>query len=1061
MNTQPKYWRNIAELENAPEFEEFLQKEFPDAAMTPPGSTSRRRFMQLMGASFALAGASSCKQVAEAEKLVRWQKEEILPYARRPEGLEPGSIRYFATGMELNGAMQALQVASYDNRPYKIEPNPAHPYSKGGTDAYAQASMLGLFDPDRSDTVLNKNAASTAEAFATFARTHFAGSGLKSKGGEGLRILMGTSSSPSVQAMCQRIQAQMPKAKFVQWESLTRDNVMLGAKMAFGAAHRTHLHLDRANIIVSLDDDMFGTHPARLKMARDWAKNRRPENGDMNRMYVMESRYTSTGAAADHRLPLRAEQIKAFAIALESAVKAKMGQGTVDKKGFLANGKAAKYLDAIAADLVANKGKGVVTAGHNQPPEVHAIAHRLNAITGNAGVTATYTATADREAAPAQFKGLVDEMAAGKVGTLLILGGNPVYDAPGDVDFKGALGKVANTLHVGLYVDETAKLCSWHVPMTHFLETWSDGRTWDGTVTVGQPMITPLFNGSSQLQVLAMVAGDYKSKPLDLVKGTLAGLVAAKPAAVVVDEGAVAPAAVEAPADAEAPAEDVDPMLAEARSAAAAFKAGFDWRKVVHQGFIEGTAFPEASPSVTNFTFKAPEARAYKAGKDLANGELEVVFYDDGKVFDGRFANNGWLQETPDFMTKLTWDNAAVMSPATATKLGFEDTDLIDVTVGTNKVQLAVYVLPGQPTGSVAMAVGYGRKAAGVVGGYITEGFEEVGFDVQPLRSVNSLYTAVGAQLSKAGGKYRLATTQVHNVIDTAGAEAIQKRIPVLVRSGNVADLKADPKLIRKTDHLQKDDLYSLFEERNWSDAANQWGMSIDLGSCIGCNACVVSCTSENNVSIVGKHEVLKGREMHWLRIDRYFAGDPEDPVVAHMPMACAHCDNAPCEQVCPVAATTHSAEGTNDMVYNRCIGTRYCANNCPYKVRRFNFHAYNQDLKEPKNAKKLMIFNPEVTVRMRGVMEKCSYCTQRIHYAKRQAKIENRDLKDGDIVAACQSACPTDAIVFGDLKDKNSRVRKEQELGRSYAVLSELNIKPRTQFLAKIKNPNPALVEA
>jgi len=1068
MNTQPKYWRNLAELENTPEFEDFLRKEFPDAATTAPGSTSRRRFMQLMGASFALAGVSGCAKVKEAgetaEGLARWEKENILPYARRPEGLEPGSIRYFATGMELAGAMQALQVATFDNRPYKMEPSPAHPYSQGGTDAYAQASILGLFDPDRSDKVLSKNAESSKKAFADFAGPHF--SALRQKGGQGLRILAGSTSSPSMHALKRRILGLMPKAQWVQWESLSRDNAMLGAKMAFGSSHRTHLDLDKAKVIVSLDDDMFGSHPARLRLARDWAKHRKPEDGDMNRMYVVESRFTSTGASADHRLPVRAEQVKAFAMALEGAVKAGLGQGKAGaKKGFLSTGKASKFVDAIAADLVANKGEGVVTVGHNQPAEVHALGHRLNAMLGNAGKTATYTAFKDRDSETQQFKGLVADMAAGKVETLVMLGANPAYDAPGDVDFAGALSKVATSIHLGLYVDETAKVSGWHVPMTHFLETWGDGRTWDGTVTVAQPLITPMFNGTSALEMLATIAGETKATPLDLVRNTITALMVPEAAAPAAE--AEAAEAEKAPADAKdgeeaaKPAEPEDADLVKARTALAAFKAGFDWRKVVHDGYVAGSEFSAVQPALAAFTVSAPAERAYTASSELNSGELEVVFYDDGKVYDGRFANNGWLQETPDFMTKLTWDNAAVLSPATANKLGIKDTDLLTLSVGGKSITAAAYVMPGQSTGSISIAVGYGRRSAGVVGGYTTKGYEQVGFDVQPLRTSDSLFSAVGVTVAKAGGSYKLATTQSHNMIDTSGMNAIQKRIPILVRSGTQEQFKADPAFTKKKDHLQKKDLFSLFEERNWSDAAHQWGMSIDLSNCMGCNACVVACTSENNVSIVGKDQVLKGREMHWLRIDRYFAGNTEDPELAAMPMACGHCENAPCEQVCPVGATMHSAEGTNDMAYNRCIGTRYCANNCPYKVRRFNFHNYNEDLKDPANAKKMMIFNPDVTVRMRGVMEKCTYCTQRIHYAKRQAKIENRSLKDGDIVVACQSACPTNAIVFGDLKDKKSRVRKEQELGRSYAVLQELNVKPRTQFLARIKNPNPALAEA
>ncbi|MCA9549662.1 MAG: TAT-variant-translocated molybdopterin oxidoreductase [Myxococcales bacterium] len=1038
-------------MENAPELQEFLAKEFPDAATTELSGSSRRRFLQLMGASFALAGAATgC----------RWEKENILPYARRPEGLEPGTIRYFSTGMELAGAMQALQVASYDNRPFKVEPHPRHPFAQGGTDAYAQASMLELFDPDRSGTYLDKNAPSTAEGFATFARQQFQAA--KATGGRGVRVLARASSSPSMGRLKQQLMAEMPSAKWVQWESLSRDNAMLGSKLAFGSNHRTHLDLKAAKVIVSLDDDIFGSHPARLRLAKDWSSARKPDDGVMNRMYVVESRYTSTGAAADHRLPLRSEQVKAFSIALEGAVKAKLGMGAAPaKKGFLAEGKASKWVDAIADDLVANKGKGVVTVGAGQDADIHALGHRLNSLLGNAGATVTYTSFADREAEPAAFKALVDEMQAGQVDTLVILGGNPVYDAPGDLDFAAAMAKVKTSIHLGLFVDETAKLASWHVPMAHYLETWGDGRTWDGTLTIAQPMITPLFNGMSALELVAMMAGDFTAKPMELVKASAMAAVAALTPPPAEDAAAETPAAEAAPAEGEAEAAPAqqDLELETARQALAAFKAGFDWRKTVHDGFVAGTAFPTVVPALLDFSVAAPAERAFKAGADLGNGELEVVFYEDGKVYDGRFANNGWLQETPDFMTKLTWDNAAVMSPATAIKLGVTDRDLIKVAVGGKSVDLAVYVQPGQPTGSIAMAVGYGRTAAGIVGGYKTKGYEQVGFDVNPLRRHDALFAVEGAQVTKTGGTYKLATTQTHHMIDTLGLAAIQKRAPNLVRAASAEEYAKEPEFAKEMDHEFHHKL-SLFEEMDWGKGY-QWGMTVDLSNCIGCNACVVACTSENNVPIVGKDQVLVGREMHWMRIDRYFKGDSEDPVIAHMPMACVHCQNAPCEQVCPVGATMHGTEGTNDMAYNRCIGTRYCANNCPYKVRRFNFHNYNEDLKDPKNKVKTMVFNPDVTVRFRGVMEKCTYCTQRIHYAKRTAKVEGRALKDGDIVVACQAACPTDAIVFGDINDKNSQVSKKRALARSYEVLKELNIKPRTLYLAQIRNPNPALAEA
>ena len=1050
--SEKKYWRTLAELEKDPEFEEFLRREFIDVDYDKPGSTNRRRFMQLMGASFALAGASAC----------RWEKENVVTYTRRPEGLEPGAVKHFATVMDLAGAAIPIQVASFDNRPFKVEPNPAHPFSHGGTDAYAQASILTMFDPDRSRDVRQGDEPVERKAFDD------ALAGLikaaKANGGAGVRVLAGTTSSPSVDALRDAFLAAMPKAGWVEYESLTRDNAREGSVMAFGRRVKTHYDFTKADVIVSLGADLFGTDPAKVKNARDWASGRKPEEGKMNRLYVVEPRYTTTGASSDHRLPVRAEQMLPFAQALEATV----GGRKPSSDGFLGTEKVQKMLKAIAADLKSHRGHAVVAVGHEVDPAVHAIVHRLNNALGNAGQTVLYTAdrSPERKTHGASLTGLVKAMNGGQVKTLFILGGNPAYDAPGDVDFAGAMGKVGTTIHVGLYRDKTAKLASWHVPMSHFLESWGDARTWDGTITVQQPLMAPLYPSISPVELLLKLA-DKASETADaFVKET--ALLAAKAmkagaAVSMPEDGGAQAEAMSEPAEG-APAVDEngfqktdDAELQAARKKLLNFKGdNMDWRAMVAQGFVPGTSESPIAVTVQGFSVPKVEARAMKPGAELGNGDLEVIFYDDGKVHDGRFANNGWLQETPDFTTKLTWDNAAIVSPATAKMLGATDEDLVKVTVNGNTIELPIYIMPGQATGSIAVAVGYGRPEAGAVGGGTYWQVDTTGFDVQPLRTAASPYRATGVSVEKTGRTFQLASTQSHWSIDTAGLEEMKGRVPELVRAGTLKEYQEHPDFAPHRVHHPK--LLSLFPEFQWKEGY-QWGMAIDLGKCTGCNACVVSCTSENNVPIVGKDQVLVGREMHWLRIDRYFTGDDaEDPQISTQPVACVHCQNAPCEQVCPVAATVHDHEGTNNMVYNRCIGTRYCANNCPYKVRRFNFYNYHNDLADADNYVKRMVHNPEVTVRFRGVMEKCSYCAQRIAAAKTEARKEGRMVQDGDIKPACQTACPTQAITFGNVNDKNSRVSKMQALPRSYAMLAELNIKPRTEYLARITNPNPSL---
>ncbi|NLX94972.1 MAG: TAT-variant-translocated molybdopterin oxidoreductase [Rhodopirellula sp.] len=993
-------WRSLAELADAPEYREFLEAEFPAAA--DPSGVSRRRWLQLMGASLTLASVGGgC----------RWEEAKVLPMVRRPPGRVPGEAQQFATAIQIGGGAIGLLVSAVDGRPIKIEGNPEHPQSLGATDASAQAAILELYDPDRSTNVIQGAARGEViqnwGKFAEFAQSHFGP--LRKAKGKGFRVLAETSTSPTRATMRRRLLEAFPEAKWYEYEPLSRDNERLGSKLALGQAYRPHYRLDQARVIVSIDEDLLCGHPAALQYARAFAEGRKPVAGEMNRLYVVESCYTPTGAAADHRLPMRAQDVAALVAALERQVV----EGEAGRAEAPHGDEVERFVRAVARDLTAHRGKCVVAAGPRQPAEVHAAVHRINAALDNAGKTVVYFADpeADRTGYAGAMKSLVDEISGGDVQTLLILGGNPVYNAPADLDFAAALAKVETTLHCGLFRDETALVCDWHVPQTHFLESWGDVRSWDGTYSVVQPLIGPLLGGRSAIELLALILGDEKPSGMELVQATF------------------------------------NEMVAEGDAAAA-------WRKTVHDGFLQGSGWSPETPSIA--AGAAPKTESGSLAEiGWRQGPLEVVFCNDPSVYDGRFANNAWLQETPRPITKLTWDNAALIGPATAAALGVENESLVRLTLGGRELVLPVCVLPGQPAGSVAVGLGFGRTAAGAVGGDARRGVKPIGFDTYRLRTTGGMEFATGASIEATGEKYPLASTQDHHAIDTVGLRAREHRVGELIRAASLEHYREHPEFARHMVHHPP--LISLWEEPDVS-RGHRWGMSIDLSKCIGCNACAVACQAENNVPVVGKEQVLRGREMHWIRVDRYFSGDPERPRVDHQVMLCQHCENAPCEQVCPVAATVHSAEGLNEMVYNRCVGTRYCSNNCPYKVRRFNFFNYHKSLDDPGNELTKMVYNPEVTVRSRGVMEKCTYCVQRIQNVKIEAKNGRRNVRDGEIRTACQQACPSEAIVFGDLADRTSRVFENHTSDRAYGVLAELNVQPRTAYLAKIRNPNPEL---
>ena len=1011
-----RIWRSSADLEKSPEFLEQVAREFPTPLeVLPPNSPDRRRFMQVMGASLGLAGLSGC----------RWKEDKILPLTRRPEDYVPGTTRRFATAMELSGVGVALHATSYEGRPIKVDGNLAHPESLGACGVYQQASVLGLYDPDRSDSAVLREGGKNQKLSLAEAVTQLKPRLARLRGarGAGLRILSEKSSSPSLEELRRRLATIAPEAKWYSYDPVAAEGPRAGSVLAFGKPHRTHYDFKAADVIVSLDADILApTFPAFLRHGKEISKRRTAEE-QMSRIYAIESQVSMLGALADHRLPLRAELIKAVAAALDAEVSAKGNPlpelGAAQPKpnaAALAEAGVAKFLAAVAKDLLSAVGRSVVVAGQQQPAEVHALAHRLNAVLGNVGRTVFYTEdplaaeTSDVEALTA----LVGELDSGAVDTLLILGGNPVYDAPADVNFAAALAKAKTSVHLSLYDDETSEKAGWHLPASHYLESWGDVRTWDGSVTIVQPLIDPLYGTLSALELTMLAVGE-EGDALTLVQKT--SKLGEKP-----------------------------------------------FRKALNDGFVAGSAFTRVTPKLSAVTVKFSERELGPA--TLGNGQLEVVFAPDTKVYDGRFANNAWLQELAEFITKLTWDNGVIVSPATGRELGLTDGAPVTLTLGSASITLPVLFVPGHAPGSLRVPLGYGRTKAGKVacdGGYDDN---TVGVNAYALRTKAGIDFVGGASVARSSADLgRLSTTTDIYAIDPIGAQGVKERLPQIVRSGSLEEYRKEPEFARHVVHHPP--LLNMWQDPV-SYEGRKWGMSIDLNKCSGCNACLTACQAENNIPVVGKKNVSMGREMLWLRIDRYYAGeDDSNPDVVFQPMPCQQCENAPCEQVCPVGATMHSTEGLNDMVYNRCIGTRYCSNNCPYKVRRFNFFNYNVDeigitpftpTDDPKMKVKSMVHNPEVTVRSRGVMEKCTFCVQRIQNTKIKAKNAKRKIADGEIKTACQETCPTDAIVFGDLNDGGAQVRQLQLKGRSYAVLGELNNRPRVQYLARIKNLNPEL---
>ena len=1000
-----EYWRSLEALAGTPEFRDYLHREFPENASEWLDPVGRRGFLKLMGASLALAGISAC---------TRQPDEVIVPYVRQPEEIVPGTPLFFATTMPLSGGAIGLLVESHEGRPTKIEGNPDHPSSRGATDVFAQAAILDLYDPDRAQTITHLGEIRPFGAFVGAMRTVV--NAQQAKQGAGLRILTETVTSPAMAAQIREILARMPLAKWHQWEPAARHNAREGGRLAFGEYLDAQYVVEKADVILALDADFLCSGAGGLKHARAFASRRRIE-GDasrLNRLYVVESTPTNTGSKADHRLPLRASEIEHVTRALAARVGGGAASAELPKE-------TAGWLDALVKDLQAHRGRSLVVAGDAQPPAVHALAHQMNAALGNAGQTVLYTPPAEAQPTNqlAGLQELVGEMNAGKIDFLLILGGNPVYTAPSDLKFGEALQKVTLRASLATHEHETAALCQWNIPEAHFLEQWSDVRAEDGTASIIQPLIAPLYQGKSAHELLAALTDRPERSGYDIVREYWAkesGLSAAAPTA--------------APAR---PAPTGEPGIAPKGAFAAAPSppvTEFDraWRKWLHDGLIPNTAFTPKPVTAAGGLPSPPAARAEG---------LDVVFRPDPTIYDGRFANNAWLQELPKPLTKLTWDNAALISPATADRLHLVSGDIVELRQGGRTVRTPVWINPGHANDCLTLHLGYGRRRAGKVG-------SETGFDVNPLRTSGAPFVLTGVALTKTGERYDLACTQDHWSLEGRN----------LVRVATKAEYDSDPAFAQKMEHIPLTGL-SMFPDYKYEGYA--WGMAIDQGVCTGCNACVIACVAENNIPVVGKAQVLNGREMHWLRVDRYYTGDIENPDTYHQPMPCQQCEQAPCEVVCPVAATAHSDEGLNDMVYNRCVGTRYCSNNCPYKVRRFNYLLYS-DFTTPSLK---LARNPDVTVRSRGVMEKCTYCVQRINQARSSAIREDRRIRDGDVLTACQSACPTDAIVFGDINDPSSRVSRLKKNSLNYALLAELNTRPRTTYLGIVRNPNTDLEPA
>jgi MoCo/4Fe-4S cofactor protein with predicted Tat translocation signal len=1015
----PRYWKSLEEVAETKEFQAFVEDEFADRTPNWLDPASRRNFLKLAAASLAFGGVTACTKLP---------KETIVPYVRQPEEFIPGIPLYYATAMQMGGVGTGLIVTSHLGRPTKVEGNPDHPGSLGSSDIFHQASILNMYDPDRAQSVTKNGFIETWLSFqGAVAERREAGK----INGAGLRILTETVTSPTLTAQINAVLKDVPGAKWHQYEVGGRHAAYQGAMLAFGRPMNTIHDFSQADVVVSIDADFLACGPGNLRHARQFADKRRvmtnvthapqpkedwqegyqagpipprtnqsasymeanrgqvvlgpqvqaegkpPAETTLNRLYMVESAPCPTASMADHLFVLPPSEIETWAWDLAAA----LGVGGQSSGKY-------KEIAVIARDLQAHKGACLVVAGDYQPAAVHALVHAINAALGNVGKTISYTDSIEGNPIDQQdsLRQLVADMNAGKVESVFIVGGNPVYSSPVDLDFAGALKKVPWKAYVGLYPDETARQCTWVVPQAHYLESWGDVRGFDGTVSFIQPLIAPLYGGKTALEVIATLAGNPDQTDHELVQEYWQAQV-------------------------KVPNFDIF------------------WKQALNNGVVPNTALP-----VVTVTAKVPPA------PQLATVQgMEIMFRLDPCIWDGSYSNNGWMQELPKPQNKMTWDNAVWISPKTSQEKNLNVGDIVELTYQGRKITGPIWIMPGHASNSVTIHLGFGRVAAGHVG-------NEVGFNAYLLRTASAPWNDSALELRKVGSGYLFATTQ--------HTQTMEQTEPL--RVATLDEYKQQPQWVdQKQEDRPLSDKLTLYPDFRYQ--GYKWGMTIDLNACVGCGSCMAACQAENNISVVGKVEVTRGRHMNWIRVDRYFRGNWDNPELYYQPVPCMQCENAPCELVCPVAATVHSADGLNQMVYNRCVGTRYCSNNCPYKVRRFNFLLYSD-----WNTQSLYgVRNPNVTVRSRGVMEKCTYCIQRLAAAKIDSEKQNRRIADGEVTPACAQACPAQAIVFGDINDPKSRVAQLKAQARNYSLLEDLDTRPRTTYLGRLRNPNPEIGNA
>jgi MoCo/4Fe-4S cofactor protein with predicted Tat translocation signal len=1062
----PEFWRSLDELAETPEFQELMHREFPRHATEWQwgDGVSRRRFLQLSSASLALAGLTAC---------TRQPEEKIIPYVKQPEQIVPGRPLFFATTVTLGGYGMGVLAESQMGRPIKLEGNPNHPASLGATDTFTQAAILNLYDPERSQSITNLGRLTSWDKLASAMNT-----ATLALGGRSLRVLTGTVTSPSFAAQIEELLRRFPTARWHRWEAAGEHHSRAATTRAFGRPLDVVYDFARANVVVSLDSDVLTNGPANVRYQRDFANRRRVrggKNGQMNRLYVVESHTTNTGSLADHRLQLPTAEVEAFALALAQELGVAGGAQGGQGGNTVRDQKTQTWVRTVARDLQANRGASLVVADEYASTSLQVLVHGINQALGNIGSTVNLIEPVEVDPVDhvASLRELVADMNAGQVELLLILDGvNPVYTAPADLEFTQALQKVPMRVHHGLYQDETAEYCQWHIPAAHELESWGDARAFDGTVSLMQPLVEPLYGGKTALEVLALLNGRADATSYELVQQFWNGRIAAPAAGTALaaspdpdsagsnptttsagtgapaspaTPGASAASATAQPAATPAPSAPAPAAPAAGATGSAATGADANWRHALHDGVLPRTASPRTGGGVNGGAVQQAAgeiATALAQSRGQAN-QITLLLRPDPTIHDGRFASNTWLQELPKPTTKLTWDNALMLSPATAQRLGVGMQETAEIEVGGRKLRTAVWIQPGMAENTALLTLGYGRTRAG-------ENGNNHGFNAYVLRTSTNLWRAPGLQIRGLGESYTLASTQNHHVLESGikevplAAQEAERR--GLIQTATLAQLAENPNLVQERRHEPAKDM-TLYPAHPYQGHA--WAMVIDLNVCTGCSACVVACQAENNIPVVGKGQVLAGREMHWLRVDRYFAGDMDEPTAHFQPVPCMQCENAPCEVVCPVAATVHSDEGLNDMVYNRCVGTRYCSNNCPYKVRRFNFFRYS----EKESPVLRMLYNPDVTVRMRGVMEKCTYCVQRIEQAKIESKVDGEVIPPNRLQTACQQACPTQAIIFGDMNDPAWEVTGLKADPLNYGLLEELNTRPRTTYLAKVRN--------